>query len=91
MENYGFCKIMTSILSKTQLKDELSEVDFIEVEIETKNHPKIHILTPVVEISSTLFATTSKKEKHSAVLPTKVWEYIDHNIFYKVFSYKNSC
>ncbi|MEY4433820.1 MAG: hypothetical protein RLZZ44_1954 [Bacteroidota bacterium] len=50
-----------------------------------KNHPKIHMIdAPVVEISSTSIRNYIKKGKNVVpLLPIKVWEYIDHNNFYK--------
>jgi nicotinate-nucleotide adenylyltransferase len=50
-----------------------------------KNHPKIHLIdAPVVEISSTAIREHIKKGKNVLpLLPPKVWEYIDHNNFYK--------
>lgn len=50
-----------------------------------KNHPKIHLIdAPVVEISSTSIRENIKKGKNVLpLLPPKVWEYIDHNNFYK--------
>lgn len=50
-----------------------------------KNHPKIHMIdAPVVEISSTFIRSNIKKGKNvQPLLPLKVWEYIDHNNFYK--------
>tara|TARA_R110000868_G_scaffold167991_5_gene402581 strand:- start:1073 stop:1654 length:582 start_codon:yes stop_codon:yes gene_type:complete len=53
--------------------------------IELKNHPKIHLIdAPVVEISSTFIRNNIKEGKNiQPLLPTKVWEYIDHNNFYK--------
>ena len=50
-----------------------------------KNHPKIHMIdAPVVEISSTFIRDNIKKGKNvQPLLPVKVWEYIDHNNFYK--------
>ncbi|WP_264566199.1 nicotinate (nicotinamide) nucleotide adenylyltransferase [Flavobacterium sp. N3904] len=53
--------------------------------LELKNHPKIHLIdAPVVEISSTNIRNTIKKGKNvKPLLPHKVWEYIDHNNFYK--------
>ena len=49
------------------------------------NHPKIHLINaPVVEISSTSIREHIKKGKNVLpLLPPKVWEYIDHNNFYK--------
>jgi nicotinate-nucleotide adenylyltransferase len=57
-----------------------------EVEnLEFKNHPKIHMIdAPVVEISATFIRDNIKKGKNvQPLLPSKVWEYIDHNNFYK--------
>lgn len=53
--------------------------------LELKNHPKIHLIdAPVVEISSTDIRDTVKKGKNvQPLLPHKVWDYIDHNNFYK--------
>jgi nicotinate-nucleotide adenylyltransferase len=50
-----------------------------------KNHPKIHLVdAPVVEISSTSIRENIKNGKNVLpLLPPKVWEYIDHNNFYK--------
>jgi nicotinate-nucleotide adenylyltransferase len=52
---------------------------------EFKNHPKIHLIdAPVVEISSTFIRDNIKKGKNiQPLLPTKVWQYIDHNNFYR--------
>lgn len=53
--------------------------------LDLKNHVKIHLIdAPVVEISSTFIRDTIKKGKNvQPLLPLKVWEYIDHNNFYK--------
>lgn len=50
-----------------------------------KSHPRIHIIeAPIVEISSTFVRNNIKKGKNiQPLLPSKVWEYIDHNNFYK--------
>ncbi|TDD78318.1 nicotinate (nicotinamide) nucleotide adenylyltransferase [Flavobacterium caseinilyticum] len=60
------------------------------ISIETENilfkdHPKIHLIdAPVVEISSTFIRDNIKKGKNvQPLVPAKVWEYIDHNNFYK--------
>ncbi len=49
------------------------------------NHPKIHLIdAPVVEVSSTSIRENIKNGKNVlTLLPPKVWEYIDHNNFYK--------
>ena len=56
-----------------------------EENLEFKNHPKIYIIdAPVVEISSTFIRENIKNGKNvKPLLPNKVWEYIDHNNFYK--------
>lgn len=53
--------------------------------IELKNHSKVHIIdAPIVEISSTFIRNNIKEGKNiQPLLPAKVWEYIDHNNFYK--------
>lgn len=53
--------------------------------LELKNHPKIRMIdAPVVEISSTFIRNNIKLGKNiRPLIPTKVWEYIDHNLFYK--------
>ena len=50
-----------------------------------KNHHKIHIVAaPIVEISSTFIRENIKNKKNvQPLLPSKVWEYIDHNNLYK--------
>lgn len=52
---------------------------------ELKKHPKIHFIdAPIVEISSTFIRENIKENKNvQPLLPPKVWEYIDHNLFYK--------
>jgi nicotinate-nucleotide adenylyltransferase len=60
----------------------------ISSELETsayKNHPNIHIINaPIVEISSTFIRENIKNKKNvQPLLPSKVWEYIDHNNLYK--------
>ena len=54
-------------------------------DLELKNHPKIHMIdAPVVEISATFIRNNIKKGKNvQPLLPNKVWEYIDHNNFYR--------
>lgn len=49
------------------------------------NHPKIHqVNAPILELSSTFIRESVKKGKNiRPMLPHKVWEYIDHNLFYK--------
>lgn len=54
-------------------------------ESQLMNNPKIHAINaPVIEISSTFIRESIKNKKNvMPLLPAKVWEYIDHNIFYK--------
>src|SRR4029078_8999860 len=57
-----------------------------EVEnIAFKNHPKVHFVNaPVVEVSSTFIRENIKQKKNiQPLLSSKVWQYIDHNNFYK--------
>ncbi|KQB43238.1 putative nicotinate-nucleotide adenylyltransferase [Flavobacterium daejeonense] len=62
-----------------------SEVENVVPTLRDKNHPKVHIIdAPVVEISSTFIRNNIKSGKNIRPLLTeKVWEYIDHNLFYK--------
>ncbi|MFI0491416.1 nicotinate (nicotinamide) nucleotide adenylyltransferase [Flavobacterium sp.] len=50
-----------------------------------KNNPKIYFIdAPIVEISSTFIRENIKNKKNvQPLLPSKVWEYLDHNNFYK--------
>ena len=50
-----------------------------------KNNIKIHYVdAPIIEISSTFIRENIKKKKNvRPLLPSKVWEYIDHNNLYK--------
>ncbi|MEO8517348.1 MAG: nicotinate (nicotinamide) nucleotide adenylyltransferase [Flavobacterium sp.] len=56
-----------------------------EIDAQFINHPKIHrIGAPVIELSSTFIRESIKNGKNVIpMLPEKVWEYIDHNLFYK--------
>jgi nicotinate-nucleotide adenylyltransferase len=49
------------------------------------NHPKItKIDAPIIELSSTFIRESIKNGKNIApMLPKEVWEYADHNLFYK--------
>ena len=49
------------------------------------NHANIHkVDAPIVEISSTFIRESIKNKKNiKPMLPQKVWEYIDHNLFYR--------
>jgi nicotinate-nucleotide adenylyltransferase len=61
-----------------RLNSGLTENEFI-------NHPKIHkIAAPIIEISSTAIRESIKNKKSVIpMLPPLVWEYVDHNLFYK--------
>jgi nicotinate-nucleotide adenylyltransferase len=56
-----------------------------EISSEFVNNPKIHrVGAPVIELSSTFIRESIKNKKNVIpMLPNKVWEYIDHNLFYK--------
>lgn len=56
-----------------------------EMDSQFSNHPKIHrVEAPVIELSSTFIRESIKNKKNVIpLLPNKVWEYIDHNLFYK--------
>lgn len=56
-----------------------------EDNLDLKTNPKIHFVdAPIVEISSTFIRENIKKKKNvQPLLPSKVWEYIDHNNLYK--------
>lgn len=53
--------------------------------IEFENHPHIHFIdAPVVEISSTSIRNGIKEGKNvQPLLPHKVWQYVEHNLFYR--------
>ena len=71
---YIYPRISEIIETETSLKD-----------IETSSAYKIHkIDAPIVEISSTFIRENIKNRKNiRPLLPEKVWEYVDHNNFYK--------
>lgn len=56
-----------------------------EIDPQFINHEKIHrIGAPVIELSSTFIRESIKNKKNVVpMLPSKVWEYIDHNLFYQ--------
>lgn len=56
-----------------------------EINEQFVNHSKIHrIDAPVVELSSTFIRENIKNNKNVVpMLPHKVWEYVEHNLFYK--------
>jgi nicotinate-nucleotide adenylyltransferase len=74
------------VYPRLESKSRTGEAISTEVEnLMFNNHPKIHLIdAPVVEISSTFIRDNIKKGKNiQPLLPLKVWEYIDHNNFYK--------
>lgn len=56
-----------------------------EIDEQFVNHFKIHrIGAPVIELSSTFIRECIKNKKNiRPLLPEKVWEYVDHNNFYR--------
>ena len=56
-----------------------------ELDNQFANHPKIHrVGAPVIELSSTFIRESIKNGKNVIpMLPNKVWEYVEHNLFYK--------
>lgn len=56
-----------------------------EVPEEFLNHPNIHqVSAPIIELSSTYIRNSIKEQKNiKPMLDAKVWEYINHNLFYK--------
>ena len=49
------------------------------------SHARIHrVDAPVIEISSTFIRNSIKEGKNvKPLLPARVWEYVEHNLFYK--------
>lgn len=56
-----------------------------EIDAQLVNHPKIHhVGAPILELSSTFIREGIKNGKNiRPMVPHKVWEYIDHNLFYR--------
>jgi nicotinate-nucleotide adenylyltransferase len=56
-----------------------------ETDTQFTNHAKIHrVDAPVIELSSTFIRESIKNKKNVIpMLPEKVWEYVEHNLFYK--------
>jgi len=65
--------------------DTSSKGELMKQNLTIKNNPKIQIVdAPIVEISSTFIRENIKNKKNvQPLLPSKVWEYIDHNNLYK--------
>ena len=62
-----------------------SEAEKLDSKISLNFGTKIHIINaPIVEISSTFIRENIKNKKNiQPLLPSKVWEYINHNNFYR--------
>ena len=62
-----------------------SEAENLDSKIFQKFGAKIHIIyAPIVEISSSFIRENIKNKKNiQPLLPAKVWEYINHNNFYR--------
>lgn len=74
------------VYPRLEAKSRTGEAISTEVEnIAFKNHPKVHLINaPIVEISSTFIRENIKNKKNiQPLLSSKVWQYIDHNNFYK--------
>ncbi len=56
-----------------------------EIDEQFINHSKIHrVAAPVIELSSTFIRESIKNGKNVVpMFPNKVWEYVEHNNFYK--------
>ena len=56
-----------------------------EIDEQFINHPNIHrVGAPVIELSSTFIRESIKNGKNVVpMLPNEVWEYVEHNLFYK--------
>jgi nicotinate-nucleotide adenylyltransferase len=81
LENYDIY-----VYPRLEAKVQAGEATSLETEnLEFRNHKRVHLIdAPVVEISSTFIRENIKRGKNvQPLLPNKVWEYIDHNNFYK--------
>ena len=77
-KNYEFILENHDIYMYPRISTETETSDLI-------NHPRIHkIDAPIVEISSTFIRESIKNKKNiRPLLPNNVWEYVDHNNFYR--------
>ncbi len=74
------------VYPRMESSDKTSDVLAQEVsKMEILIHPNVKMIeAPVVEISSTFIRNNIKEGKNiQPLLPEKVWQYIDHNLFYK--------
>lgn len=55
-----------------------------EMDAQFINNPKIHrVGAPIIELSSTFIRESIKNKKNIIpMLPHKVWDYVEHNLFY---------
>ena len=81
MQNYEIY-VYPRLDAKAQIGETISSEDKNSA---FKNNPRIHFIdAPIVEISSTFIRENIKNKKNvRPLLPEKVWEYLDHNNFYK--------
>lgn len=74
------------VYPRLEARDQNGEIVLTDEDnFKLKSHPKIHVIdAPIVEISATFIRNNIKEGKNiQPLLPPKVWEYIDHNNFYK--------
>jgi nicotinate-nucleotide adenylyltransferase len=74
------------VYPRVEAKGQIGEtISSLAENLAFKNHAKVHMIdAPIVEISSTFIRENIKKGKNvQPLLPTTVWNYIDHNNFYK--------
>jgi nicotinate-nucleotide adenylyltransferase len=87
-KNYEVILQNHAIYVYPRIDDKVTADEVNSKEIEShdfKNHSKIHFIdAPIVELSATFIRDAIKNKKNvQPLLPTKVWEYIDHNNLYK--------
>lgn len=77
-KNYDYILQNHAIYCYPRVSEEAENIEF-------KDHPSIHMIAaPIVEISSTFIRDNIKNKKNvRPLLPHNVWEYVDHNNFYK--------
>jgi nicotinate-nucleotide adenylyltransferase len=77
-KNYDYILQNHAIYIYPRVSEEAQNLEF-------KAHPQIHIVdAPIIEISSTFIRDNIKNKKNiKPLLPHNVWEYVDHNNFYK--------
>jgi nicotinate-nucleotide adenylyltransferase len=77
-KNYDYILQNHDIYVYPRVSEEVEDMEF-------RNHKRIHSIdAPIVEISSTFIRDNIKDKKNvRPLLPQAVWEYVDHNNFYK--------